>query len=106
MSVSAVLDKADMQKEYGKLTADQFKEFIDKLPEVNKQRNEFGRLLSELPKEKFDALMVSGFNWAEIYEGACPRCAAFSGWPAMNGNGSITSRKSGSWAARSSGTAG
>lgn len=57
-----------MEKEYGKLTAEQFTEFIGKLPELNKQRSEFGRLLSDLPKEKFDTLMVSGFNWAEIYE--------------------------------------
>ena len=59
-----------MGKEYGKLTAKQFKEFIGKLPEVREQRNELGRLLSNLPIEKFDKLMVSGFSWAEIYEGS------------------------------------
>lgn len=57
-----------MYKEHGKLTAEQFKEFIAKLPEVSHQRNEFGRLRSDLPKEKFDKLMVGGFSWAEIYE--------------------------------------
>lgn len=57
-----------MIKEYGKLTAEQFKDFIGKLPEIRRQRNEFGQLLSEFPKEKFDKLMVSGFNWGEIYE--------------------------------------
>lgn len=60
-----------MEKEYGKLTADQFKEFIGKLPELNRQRSEFGQLLSDLPKDKFDKLMVSGFSWAEIYEERC-----------------------------------
>lgn len=45
------------KKEYGKLTADQFKEFIGKLPEPNRQRSEFGQLLADLPKEKFNKLM-------------------------------------------------
>ena len=57
-----------MPKEYGKLTADQFKEFIGKLPELKRQRNEFGKLLAEVPKEKFATLMTGGFNWGEIYE--------------------------------------
>ncbi len=57
-----------MTKEYGKLTADQFREFIGKLPELRRQRDEMGRLLADVPKEKFDALMVGGFNWGEIYE--------------------------------------
>ena len=57
-----------MPKEYGKLTADQFKEFIGKLPELNTQRSEFGQLLADLPKDKFNKLMVSGFSWGEIYE--------------------------------------
>ncbi len=57
-----------MKKEYGKLTAGQFKELIGKLPEVNHQRDELKELLSELPKGKFDSLMVEGFSWGEIYE--------------------------------------
>jgi|SRR5674476_1063135 len=57
-----------MQKEYGKLTADQFREFIGKLPELRQQRDAFGQLLADVPKEKFDTLMVEGYNWGEIYE--------------------------------------
>lgn len=57
-----------MEKEYGKLTSDQFREFIGKLPELKAQRDEVGKLLAEVPKEKFNALMVKGFNWGEIYE--------------------------------------
>jgi hypothetical protein len=57
-----------LQKEYGKLSAEQFRDFIGKLPEVRNNGDEFGRLLAELPKEKFDALMAQGFNWGEIYE--------------------------------------
>ena len=40
-----------MQKEYGKLTADQFREFIGKLPEFRQQRDAFGQLLADVPKE-------------------------------------------------------
>lgn len=57
-----------MPKEYGKLTADQFKEFIGKLPELRRQRGELEGLLADVPKEKFDTLMVKDFNWSEIYE--------------------------------------
>ena len=57
-----------MEKEYGKLTADQFREFIGKLPELRRQRDEFGRLLTEVPKDKFDTLMVRDFNWGCVYE--------------------------------------
>lgn len=57
-----------LTKEYGKLTADQFKDFIGKLPELRRQRDEFGGLLAEVPKQKFDELMGSGFAWGEIYE--------------------------------------
>ena len=57
-----------MNKEYGKLTADQFKDFIGKLPELRGQQDELGSLLAELPKQRFDELMVCGFSWGEIYE--------------------------------------
>lgn len=57
-----------MGKEYGKLTAEQFKGVIDKLPELRKQRGEFGQLLADLPREKFDAMMGEGYAWGEIYE--------------------------------------
>lgn len=57
-----------MEKEYEKLTAGQFKEFMGKLPEAKRQRSELGQLLADLPKEKFNKLMVSGFSWGKIYE--------------------------------------
>lgn len=57
-----------MNKEYGKLTSDQFKGFVEKLPELRRQRGELDELLADLPKKKFDALMVKDFNWSEIYE--------------------------------------
>lgn len=57
-----------MQKEYGKLTADQFRKLIDTLPELRRQRDELGSVLSKVPQKKFDTLMVRGFNWGGIYE--------------------------------------
>lgn len=57
-----------MEKEYGKLTADQFREFIGRLPELRQQRDEFGVLIAKVPKKQFDQLMVSDFNWSHLYE--------------------------------------
>lgn len=57
-----------MTKEYGKLTADQFRELIGTLPEFHQQRKEVGRLLATAPKEKLDAIFEGGFSWGEIYE--------------------------------------
>lgn len=57
-----------MAKEYGKLTADQFSGFIQKLPELRHHGDELGALLADLPKAKFDDLMVRGFNWGGLYE--------------------------------------
>ena len=55
-------------KEYGKLTAPQFKEFVGKLPEVRRNGRDYEKLLADLPSDKFDALMGQGFNWGWIYE--------------------------------------
>ena len=42
---------------YGKLTADHFKKFIGKLAtKLNRQRNDFGQFLAEVPKEQFATL--------------------------------------------------
>lgn len=57
-----------MAKEYGKLTADQFRQLIGTLPEVRSQGAEFAEALSKAPKEKLDAILVGGYNWGEIYE--------------------------------------
>jgi hypothetical protein len=57
-----------MGKEYGKLTAEQFKEFIGKMPELRDHQGRMSRMLRELPGDKFKELMQEGFNWAEVYE--------------------------------------
>lgn len=59
---------AKMQKDFGKLTTDQFCAFIGKLPEVRRQRDELGRLLADLPEEKFDTFGGNGFNMSPVYE--------------------------------------
>jgi hypothetical protein len=48
-----------VDKEYGKLTADQFRQLIGTLPELRQQRGEVARLLAEAPKEK-----LAPFSWA------------------------------------------
>ena len=73
---SAVL--RNMEKEYGKLTAAQFREFIGKLPELRQQRDQFGNLLADLSKSKFDELMVSGYNWSLVYENPFARHIAIA----------------------------
>jgi len=67
-----------MHKEYGKLTADQFRDFIGKLPELKRQRDEFGDLIETLPKQKFDELMVGGYSWSEVYENSFARHVAIA----------------------------
>jgi hypothetical protein len=57
-----------MQKEYGKLTAEQFKALIAALPEVRSQASEFPSLVARVPKEKLASILTGGFNWADIYE--------------------------------------
>lgn len=56
------------QKEYGKLTAEQFKTLISKLPEVRSQRHELTDLMKSRSKEKLDELLGKDFYWATVYE--------------------------------------
>lgn len=55
-------------KEYGKLTADQFKDLIDSLPELRKQGLEFGAAVASVPAARLDELLTSDYNWADSYE--------------------------------------
>jgi hypothetical protein len=56
------------EKEYGKLTAEQFQAVIAKLPELRQGREEMGGLLAKLSKRDFDSLMVRDFSWGALYE--------------------------------------
>lgn len=55
------------QKEYAKLTGEQFKTLISKLPEVRSQRHELADLLKSRSEEKLDELLGKDFCWAFIY---------------------------------------
>lgn len=55
-------------KEYGKLTANQFKQLIDTLPELRRQQGEFRDAIRSVPLSRLDELLVDGCNWATAYE--------------------------------------
>jgi hypothetical protein len=55
-------------KEYGKLTPEQFKGFIDFLPEVRKQGEDLRSAVRSVSKERLDELLVAGYSWAALYE--------------------------------------
>lgn len=57
-----------MAKEYGKLTAEQFKGLIDVLPEVRKQGDDLRSLVRSVPKDRLDELLVTNYNWGALYE--------------------------------------
>lgn len=56
------------EKEYGKLTAEQFKTLIGKLPELRKQQGEFAEIVRAVSKQRLDELLPKDLVWAEIYE--------------------------------------
>jgi hypothetical protein len=58
----------ELAKEYGKLTAEQFKGLIDTLPELRRQGVELRRAVADAPKEHLDDLLGSNFNWGAVYE--------------------------------------
>jgi len=57
-----------MEKEYGKLTSQQFGKLIGSLPEIRKQQVELRELVKMVPKERIDQLLISDYNWGEFYE--------------------------------------
>src|SRR5690349_18421122 len=57
-----------MEKEYGKLTADQFRRLIAKLPEMRSAAKEFPELLQNASSEKVKEALDGGIHWATFYE--------------------------------------
>lgn len=57
-----------MKKEYGKLTAAQFRGFVDQLPLFQSQAEEMRKTMRATPKERWDELLKSDYSWAWIYE--------------------------------------
>ena len=56
------------EKEYGKLSLEQFKRLTKELPEIRSQMQELPDLIRSAPKEKITKLLDKEFYWAEIYE--------------------------------------
>lgn len=56
------------KKEYGKLTAEQFKALIDKLPEIRKQDKELAEAVRDVSKERMEELLPKDYAWSDIYE--------------------------------------
>ena len=57
-----------MQKQYSKLTADQFRGFIDHLPEFQKMAIEMRDVMQKAPESRWKELLKEDYSWAWIYE--------------------------------------
>lgn len=57
-----------MNKEYGKLSAEQFKGVIDTLPEIRRQASDIRTAIAQVPKHRLGELLVENYNWAWAYE--------------------------------------
>lgn len=56
------------QKEYGKLTADQFKHLVQQLPEIRKEQKSLDEYVKTTPQDRINALLENDFYWAKVYE--------------------------------------
>jgi|CXWL01.1.fsa_nt_gi hypothetical protein len=56
------------EKEYGKLSLDQFKQLVNELPEIRNQMEEVPKLVQATSKEKINKILDKGFFWAYVYE--------------------------------------
>ena len=57
-----------LEKEYGKLSLDQFKQLVSELPEIRNQIKELPDLLNSSPKDKIKEVLDQGLYWAALYE--------------------------------------
>jgi len=57
-----------MKKKYGKLTADQFRQFIDQLPAFQAMADELRQAMQEAPEERWTELLTQDFSWSWVYE--------------------------------------
>lgn len=57
-----------MEKEYKKLTAEQFRALVDFLPEVRRQGDDLAAAVRSVAKERLDKLLVANYNWGALYE--------------------------------------
>jgi hypothetical protein len=66
-----------VDKKYGKLTEDQFKRLIRKLPEFRNESREVQEALRSASKEKLRELLGDGVWWAPVYELSLVQGVAF-----------------------------
>lgn len=57
-----------MEKEYGKLTAGQFRDFVELLPQLRQDATWLRKTLYDLPKDKRHEMFAPGSSWEWIYE--------------------------------------
>jgi hypothetical protein len=57
-----------MQKEYKKVTAIQFRDFINKVPIFQEMALKLQDEMQSVSKEKWDSLLTSNYSWAWVYE--------------------------------------
>lgn len=55
-------------KEFGKLTTEQFKSLIQKLPELRKEGSSFAEAFRNIPEDRFKEMLEKDFYWAKVYE--------------------------------------
>jgi hypothetical protein len=56
------------EKEYGRLSLDQFKQLAQKLPEIRKKLKEPPKLLRSIPEDEKHEVLGEGLSWANVYE--------------------------------------
>jgi hypothetical protein len=57
-----------VNKQYGKLTAAQFRGFIDELPNFQRQAEEMRKAMRDASNERWGELLKGDYSWAWIYE--------------------------------------
>ena len=56
------------EKEYGKLSLDQFKLLVQELPELRKKLKELPKLLRTISEEEKNEILSKDLSWANVYE--------------------------------------
>lgn len=57
-----------MSKEYGKLTASQFRSFVDQLPAFQSKAEDLRKFMQDTPGEKWHKILTEDYSWAWVYE--------------------------------------
>lgn len=55
-------------KEYGKLSLEQFKLLVQKLPKLRKKLKELPRMLQSISEDEKRDILGNGFSWSSVYE--------------------------------------